>query len=691
MQWQRWRLLIALVVALTAISSIAPAVTAFQATPQATPMASVAGIDTGNMDLTVDPGDDFYEYANGGWFDKVEIPSDKGAYGVFDELTDVTTGQLLGLLDDLSASDELTPGSDEEKAVELFAQGIDTATRDAQGIEPIEPMLDEIEAISTIEEFNAFQQKAGFYWLTGLFYTFVIPDFIDSSVNAAFLSGPFFGLPTRDYYFEDDAGNEAVRAAYIETCAQFLMLTGYTKEEATAAAEGVYAVEKALLEPTLTREESQDFSLFYNPKTLDELATVYPGMDWPAYLDTLGITGTDTMVVTELRYLEALSGILASADLEALKDYVKLEVFWSFAEYLSADVEQIAFDFQGGVLAGVTEQQPLNERVLEDVNSLVGDAIGKIYVAEYFPAEAKQQIEELVAFLIDAYRVRLEANTWMSPDAKAVALEKLDKLGVKVGYPDKWKSYQEVEIADAYAITALNALNVEYRRNLAQAGQPVDPTEWGALPQEVNAYYDVFNNDITFPAAILQAPFFDYEADAAVNFGGIGFVIGHEITHGFDLQGSQFDPDGNLVSWWSEEDAAAFQALNDRAAEQYTAIEVLPEVFVDGQITVTENVADMGGVQVAYHGLLAYLEENGDPGEIDGLSQQQRFFISAATVWREETRDESLMTQVKTDVHSPGQVRATQPIRNMDEFYEVFDITEGDPMYLAPEDRIVIW
>ncbi|MCC6792230.1 MAG: M13 family metallopeptidase [Thermomicrobiales bacterium] len=691
MRRQRWRLFVALVVSLTAISSVMPTVAAYQATPAATPVAGGPGIDTGNMDLSVDPGADFYEFANGGWFDKVEIPGDKGSYGVFDELTDLTTDQLLGLLDELSVSDQVAPDSDEGKAVELFAQGVDIETRNAQGIEPIQPMLDEIEGIASLEEFNTFQQKAGFYWLTGLFYTFVIPDFIDSSVNGAYLSGPYYGLPNRDYYFEDDAGTQEVRDAYVATCAEFLMLTGYSEAAATAAATAVYELEKALLEPTLTREEQQDFSLFYNPRTLEELEAAYPNMDWVAYLDTLGITGTDTLVVTELRYLEALAGILETADLEALKDYVKLEVFWSFAEYLSADVESIAFDFQGGVLAGVTEQQPLEERVLEDVNSLVGDAVGQLYVAEYFPPEAKQQITELVDFLIEAYRVRLENNTWMTPEAKAVALEKLDKLGVKVGYPDKWRSYQEVVVEETYAMTALNALNVEYRRNLAQAGEPVDPNEWGALPQEVNAFYDVFNNDITFPAAILQAPFFDYEADPAVNFGGIGFVIGHEITHGFDLQGSQFDPDGNLANWWSEADAAAFQALNDRAAAQYTAIEVLPQIFVDGQITVTENVADMGGVQVAYNGLLAYLEANGDPGEIDGFTQQQRFFISAATVWREETRDESLETQVKVDVHAPAEVRATQPIRNMDEFYEVFEIEEGDPMYLAPEDRIVIW
>jgi putative endopeptidase len=694
MQWKRWRLLAALIATLMAVSTVMPAIASFQGTPttgEATPVAGGQGIDPSNMDLSVDPGDDFYEFANGGWFDKTEIPSDKGSYGVFDEIDDLTKEQLLDLLDELTASDKVKEGSDEWKAVQLFAQGMDIKTRDAEGIEPIQPILDEIEGISSLEEFNVFQQKAGFYWLTGLFYTFVIPDLTDSSVYSAYLSGPFIGMPNRDYYLEDDESNVAIREAYREACAKFLALTGYDEAEAQTAAQAVYDLEHDLVEPTLTREEQQDFSLYNNPRTLEELEAIYPMMDWQAYVEGLGISDVDTLTATELGYLEALDGILTGADLETLKDYVKLEVFWSFAEYLSSDVEQIAFDFQGGALGGVTDQEPLDERVLEDVNTLLGDAVGQLYVAKYFPPEAKAQITALVDALVVAFRARLQDNTWMTEQTKATAIAKLEKMGVKVGYPDKWRSYAAAKVEDHYAMTALSALNAEYHRTLERAGEPVDKTEWGALAQDINAFYDPLNNDITFPAGILQPPFFDYQADPAVNFGGIGFVIGHEITHGFDLQGSQFDGDGNLANWWTEEDSAAFQKLNDRAVEQYSAIEVLPGLFVDGQITVTENVADLGGVQVSQDALHAYLEANGDPGEIDGFSQDERFFISAATVWREEIRDESLTTQVKSDPHAPAEVRATQPIRNMDEFYEVFDIGPGDPMYLPPEDRILIW
>jgi predicted metalloendopeptidase len=688
MRVERHRFLVALIASLLAVSVVMPVFAAFPTNPLTT---QVHGIDPRNMDLSVDSADDFYRFANGSWLDRTEIPADSGAYGVLDQLDDVTTQQLLFLLDASAESGELVEGSDEWKAVHLFEQGMDLETRNVQGIEPVQPIFDQIDSITNLEEFNEFQQVAGFYWLTGLFYAFVIPDLVDSSVNAVYLSGSFFGLPTRDYYLEDDESTQAVRDAYVDVCAKFLTYTGYDDAEAHDAAQAVYDLERSLVEPTLTREEQQDISLFYNPMTLDELEAAYPLMDWDAFLEAHGLTGTEQLIVTERRYLEALEEIVSAADLQVLKDYLKLEVFWSFAEYLSADIEEIAFEFNGGVLAGVTGQAPLNERVLEDVNTMVGDAVGQLYVAEYFPPEAKAQITELVETIIVSFRQRLETNQWMTPETRELALEKLEKLAVKVGYPDRWKSYGAVQIEDSYMMSALSALNVEYRRTLDQAGQPVDPTEWTALPQEVNAFYDWFKNDITFPAAILQAPFFDVQADAAVNLGGIGIVIGHEITHGFDLQGSQFDADGNLSNWWTEEDAAAFQELNDAAAAQYSAIEVLPDLFIDGQITVTENVADMGGVQVAYDALETYLEANGDPGEIDGFTQQQRFFLSAATVWREKIRDEFLETLVNVDVHAPASARATQPIRNVDEFHEVFDIEAGDPMYLPPDERIVIW
>jgi putative endopeptidase len=417
-------------------------------------------------------------------------------------------------------------------------------------------------------------------------------------------------------------------------------------------------------------------------------------------LRSLGLAETAQLIVPEARYLQALDGIVRRTPLSVLKDYLKLQLLWGQSGYLSEEVEQTAFDFQGRVLGGLEAPPPLERRALEQVNGLMGQAVGKLYVDEHFPPEAKAQNADLVEWLRAAFRQRLEANSWMTPATRAVALDKLDAMGVKVGYPDQWQSYAPVEVGDSDAATVLSARNAEFRRKLAQVGKPVDRREWPYPPQTVDASYNVFGNEIIFPAGILQPPFFDFEAEPAVNYGGIGLVIGHEITHGFDLQGSQFDAAGNLSNWWTDEDRARFAELNERVAEQYAAIEVLPGLFVDGQITVTENVADMGGAQVAFDALRAAVAQKGEAppqaspvaaGDFASLTAEQRFFIAAATVWRVKVRDESLVTQVKSDPHAPPAVRATQPLRNMDAFLEAFGIQPGDPMYLPPEERIVVW
>ena len=696
MYHQRWRFIAVVVAFLVAVSSMAPVLAR---------QAELHGIDPADMDLTVDPGVDFYEFANGGWLDRVEIPGDKGSYGVFAELDDQTTELLLDLLGRLAANDTLQGGTDEWKAVRLFEQGTDMVARNEAGLRPVAPILDEIEAIQDTTGLHAFLQGSIFRGVEGLLPVLVFPDLEESAVNAAYVGGPFLGLPNRDYYLEDAPGNEEVRAAYVATVAELLGMLGYEAGEAAAAAEAVYDLEYQLAEPTLTREESQNISLLYNPMTIETLGERYPLMDWSAYLETLGLTGTDELIVTEAAYLDALDAIVGTTAMATLKDYLKLQVLWAFSDNLNEELAETAFAFQGRVLGGVEEMAPVEERVLDEVNGLLGEAVGQLYVAEAFPPEAKAQIEELVQELILAYGARLEANPWMTPETKELALAKLAELKVKVGYPDEWRSYGGATIEDSYARSALSAYNAEVRRSLNQAGEPVDETEWGIPPQVVNAYYNLLNNEIVFPAAILQPPFFDYQADPASNYGAIGFVIGHEITHGFDLQGSQFDAEGNLVNWWSEEDFERFQALNDEVVAQYAAIEVLPDLFLEGQITVTENVADLGGVQVAYDALQLHLATEGEPlppppylptiGEREedvlSLSQKQRFFVAAATVWRAKVRDEALQTQVRAGVHSPASVRATQPIRNMDAFYEAFDIQPGDPMWLAPEERVVIW
>lgn len=685
-------------------------------TPAMARQQAGASLDPANMDLSVDPSEDFYRFANGGWLDRTEIPSDQARYGAFDELRNLTREQLLTVLTDAEASGALQEGSDEWKAAELYRQGNDIETRNAQGIEPIQPLLDEIDAIDSLEELHVYQETSYQNWLTGLFGTFVMADFQDSTMNVPYIYGAILGLPSPDYYLEDTESNEAIREAYHEMLAELLMYGGYSETQARESADAIYEFERLVAEQLLTPEEQQDPSRIYNPMTVEELEATYPLMDWEAYTAALGFTDIDTFIVIEKRYLEALEGIVDATSLETIKDFIKIEVYASFADFLGEDIGQTWFDFHGTVLSGVTEQRPLEERTLDQTNGMLPDAIGRLYVDAYFPPEAKDEITALVEAEIAAFRIRIENNPWMTEETKVLALEKLDAVSMKVGYPDEWRGYEAVEIGDSYVESFLSAAVAETERNLDKAGEPVDRTEWNAPPQTVNAYYDATLNEIVFPAGILQPPFFEAGGDPAANFGGIGTVIGHELTHGFDISGSQFDEEGNLVNWWSEEDYATFEALNQRVVEHYSAIEVLPGVNVDGQLTVGENVADLGGTQIAYDALLIYLEQEGMAGTIaspvaspvgmgtatplaspvvaldfDSLTSQQRFFIAAATIWRTEIRDEEAQRRIMTDPHSPGSVRAVVPLQHLDAFHEAFDIQPGDAMYLAPEDRIVIW
>lgn len=696
---RRWSLLSALIVVLITLSTIAP-VLAQDATPVASPAAQGSpvaqtsghhGVDPANMDPSVDPGDDFYRYATGGWQDRTEIPADEASYGSFDVVNDATIEQLLGLMSTLSNSTDVPVGSDEWKAVQLFRQATDLKTRDAQGVTAVQGDLDAIDGIQTLDDYYRFQEIAGLEThLWGLFGVGVQPDLADSSINVAWYYGPSLGLPNRDYYWVDDESNEAIRTAYKEACAKLLTYLGYDEAQATSAAEAVYAFEKAVAEPILAPADYNDPNNYYHPTAIADLIKANPSFDWASYMEFMGIQDEKTIVVTEPKFLSSIEGILAATDLQTIKDFLKLQTLWFTADLLTQDIQKIAFDFTSN-FSGATEQKPLDEQALDAVNGALGFALGKLYVDSYFPPEAKAQIEDLVAKVIAATKVRVNALDWMSPETKKTAIAKLDALRIKVGYPDVWRTYEAVNIEESYAETLLSANIAEYRRTLAEVGKPVNRDEWGMLPQQVNAYYNPSNNEIVFPAAILQPPFFDYQADPASNYGGIGAVIGHEITHGFDQSGSQFDQNGNFVDWWTEQDKTTFQQKTKAVVDQYSAIEVLPGLFVNGELTIGENIADMGGMQIAHDALQAALQESGDPGEIDGLTQDQRFFIAWAFVWADKARDEYLTSLIKTNEHSPAQVRGAQPERNMDAFYDAFGIEASDPVYLAPDQRVVIW
>jgi predicted metalloendopeptidase len=661
------------------------------ASPEASPVAAadeLFGIQIADMDLTVDPGDDFYQFANGGWADRSEIPADQPVYGVSDEVIDQVNAQLFTIMEELQAGSDTPEG----KARTLYDQVLDTETRNAQGIEPIQPLLDQIAAIESIEDGLVFQQNADTYQLGGLFYPYAFPSPDDATLNSGYVYGPALSLPSEDYY-DDSEESVTVREAWIVTTAQLLMEAGYSEAEATAAAEAVIAFETELVGiKTPDAELFSDPVLQNNPRTLDELEAILPSFDWSAFVRETHLPDTaDTLIVVDLAHLEGLEGVLASADPLALRHLFATQLIWSYSSTLTTEIEDIAFSYQGPIVFGVEEQQSLEERALQEVQVAFPDTLSQAYVAEAFPPESKVQIEELVDNLIAAFRIRIEESTWMSEETQAEALEKLDQMVVAVGYPDTWETYEDVAVGDSLFETVLNAYDAGNAQSLGEVDQPVDRTDWFLAPFEVNAGYDPSLNMIQFPAAILQPPFFDPDADLASNYGSIGAVIGHEITHGFDLSGSQFDGEGNLVDWWTEEDLTAFSALNDQVIAHYSEIEVLPSLSVDGELTVTENVADMGGLQIAYDAMLIALEAEGQEETPWFLTQQQRFFIAYAISWREEATSEFYEFLVASDVHAPGIVRAVEPSRHMDEFYEAFDIEPGDPEYLPPEDRVVIW
>lgn len=650
-----------------------------------------SGLSPADMALSVSPREDFYRFANGGWLARTDIPADRGEYGVFEEVQDRTVETQLAILARQGADNTLRRGSDTWKAVRLYAQATDVGTRNAQGLEPIRPILDAVAAIGDRAALHAFLREAPLLGLSGFFAPSVLPDFRNSRVNAVTLGQNSLRLPNRDFYLQDNPANRRVRAAYRENMALLLGFLDYTPRQAAETAAAVYGLERRLAGTVLSIEERQNVSRLYNPLSVAELAAVYPPMDWPAYLRGLGLGSAERVVVLELRYLQKLDRTLKNTPLATLKAALQLQALYTYADTLSERLEGAVFSFTGPALQGVSEQEPLERRALGVVNALLPDALGQLYVAEAFPPEAKTEITALTGEVVAAFRERLQNVTWMGDATKARALGKLAALGVKVGYPERWKRYTAVRIGDSYAATVRSAgLNL-LRDNYARAGKPVDRSEWAAPPQTVNAFYNPLFNEIVFPAAFLQPPFFDPQADPASNYGAIGYVIGHEVTHGFDLGGSQFGPEGNLENWWQERDRARFNALNERLVAQYGATEVLPGEFVNGQNTLTENTADLGGVQVAYDALKNHLRKNGPVGQIGGFSQPQRFFIAAASAWRNKARTEALVTQLRSGVHAPSEVRSTQPIRNMSAFHEAFGIRPGDPMFLPPAQRIVIW
>ncbi len=653
-----------------------------------------AGLNLAYMDTTVRPQDDFYMFVNGNWQKKAKIPADRSRWGAFSELSKQTDSVLLSLVEKLASGNTYKKGTDQRKALDFYATIVDTAGRNALGIKPALEGFEKIKKVTSPGTLKDYMVQNEPYFSSPFFSFYVRPHMKQSNINVLYLTTGALGLPERDYYLNEDKDAREKRAAYlkhIERMWQYIP----GQSDGKKAAENIMKIETVLARNMLSKEERRKPENRYNPRKIQDLYAQVPGFDWKTYFQDLGIQ-TDSLILTQPHYLKAFDEILKQGDWEAIRDYLTWTYLRSVAGRLSEEISNANWEFYGKTLYGTPKRRPLKERALRTVNGYMGEALGKVYVDEKFPPEAKQKAKEMVDYLRKAYKKRISELSWMSEETKQKAKEKVDKLLVKIGYPDKWKDYSRAlvkgpEEGGTYFENSKNLSKWHYDRMLAKLGKPVDRTEWGMSPQTVNAYYNPSNNEIVFPAAILQPPFFNFKADAAVNFGGIGAVIGHEISHGFDDQGAKFDPEGNFHMWWKKEDFENFNKLGEKLAEQYSKIEVLPGVFINGKFTLGENIGDLGGVNAAYTALQMYLKDKGNPGKISGFTPEQRYFISWATVWRTKMREEALKNQIKTDPHSPGRIRAYQPLRNMDEFHRAFQIKENDKMYLAPEERVKIW
>lgn len=654
------------------------------------------GINLSYMNTKISPTEDFFRYVNGTWLDKTEIPSDRNSWGSFNELRQKTDDNSLAILKEASKDPKYKSNTDQGKAIALFNTILDTVGRNKLGVKPLEPLLKKIDAIKNVADLQNFLIEMEPQGGIGFFGVGIGADAKNSNVNSVSIGPGRLGLSDKDYYNADDKDSKEKRAKYELHVARMMQFIGENPAKAKQSAAQILALETAMSAPRLDRVERRDRRKQYNPTAVADLKKTIPSIQWDKFFAGIGMSKVDTVIVTQPRYMAELEKIFTEKKVADWKEYLKWSALNRSASLLSTDIENANFDFYGKTLTGALKQRPREEMALQVINNATGEALGKLYVEKLFPAEAKDKAQKMIQNVILAYENRINALPWMSAATKVKAIEKLKKITIKIGYPDKWKDYSALEIKNVseggtYFTNMASLSKWDYKEDLAKLGKPVDKTEWGMSPQTVNAYYNPSYNEIVFPAAILQPPFYNYQADEAVNYGGIGAVIGHEISHGFDDSGARYNADGNLVDWWTADDLKQFTELGTALAAQYSALEPLPGIHVDGKFTLGENIGDLGGINAAYDGLQLYLKANGNPGLIDGFTPEQRFFISWATVWRTKSRDEAIKSQVKTDPHSPGMYRAYVPIQNVDAFYDAFGIKKGDKMYIEPEKRVKIW
>jgi putative endopeptidase len=647
-----------------------------------------SGIILKNMDTTVVPGNNFTDFVNGTWMKNTKIPSDKARYGVMDMINDQAQEDVKALIEN-AAKGAAKDGSDEQKIGDYYASYMDMKTRDAVGLTPLDAEFKKIDALSSNQDLASYFAYANKTGSKIPFNLGVIEDFKDPKKYMLYTWQGGLGLPDRDFYSLTDAKSKEIREKYVQHIENMLNLAKISDAKAKAAQ--IMALETLLASKQMKKEETRNMAGLYNKYAVKDLGTLLSGFDWNTLLNDAGIKNQDSVVVTQVAYTKDLSAILKNTPIDTWKNYLKWSVITGAASALNSELDKENFEFYGKVLKGIKEQKPQWRRAVDVVNGNLGEIVGKLYVEKHFSPEAKERMLKLVGNLLKAYETSIKELDWMSPETKKEALVKISKFTPKIGYPDKWRDYSSLKVAknDLYGNNVRSA-EFEYNRTINKLGKPVDRSEWGMTPQTVNAYYNPTMNEIVFPAAILQPPFFDMKAEDAVNYGGIGAVIGHEVGHGFDDQGSTFDGDGVMRNWWTKKDNEEFKKRTAALIAQYSGFKVFPDLNVNGDFTLGENIGDLGGLTIALKAYNASL--NGKPAPVmDGFTGEQRVFIGWGQAWLSKSTDEALRNQVATDPHSPAQFRVNGIVRNIPEFYTAFNVKATDSLYLAPEKRVKIW
>lgn len=643
-----------------------------------------------NFDLSVAPGTDFYQYACGGWMANNPLKPEYSRYGSFDRLAELCEEQMHDLVTEL-VSENQQPGSVAAKVKELYTLGLDSARLNAEGMAPVKADLDEINNLSG-REVPAAIGRLHAQGISPFFYVYVGPDGKDSRQNLLSLNQGGIAMGDRDYYLATDSTNLALREAYKKYVTRLFVLAGYSESAADSAAQSVMKVETELARLAYSREELRDPQKNYNRMAYTDFAQRESAFDWTAFFRAMGVDSLTHLDASQLAFFDGLNNLYPQLTLQTIKDYLSYTLLNNAASYLDDDFYNTQFDFYGRTLSGQQEPRARWKRSLSTTDAVLSEALGEIYVERYFPQSSKERMLKLVANLQEALGQHIAQLEWMSDETKARALEKLAAVTVKIGYPDKWRDYSALEISTekSYWENLKNASMFETAYMLDKIGKEVDKSLWYMSPQTVNAYYNPTTNEICFPAGILQPPFFYAEADDAINYGAIGVVIGHEMTHGFDDMGRQFDKEGNLNDWWTPEDTRQFNLRADRLVEQYDQIVVIDTVHANGRFTLGENIADQGGLRIAYTAF-KNATEGAEQTPIDGFTPDQRFYLAYANLWASNIRDEEILRRTKTDPHSLGKWRVNAALRNLETFYQAFGITAEQPMYMAPEERVVIW